>query len=164
MFCHYCLCRLLLGWFNGLADKHIIVPFANPYFWLTAIAFILVTSLLAGSYPALYLSAFKPVKILKGTFKAGRMAAIPRKVLVVTQFTVSLILIIGTIVIYRQVMFAKNRPIGYNNNGLITTYGYPFTDFSNDPKRYDFLKNELMKTGAVINMAKSSSPTIQSLF
>ena len=88
-------------------------------FWLVGIGFTLFTGLIAGSYPALYLSSFRPDKVLKGTFKAGRFAAMPRKVLVVLQFTVSVVLIIGTVVVFKQVQFAKNRPIGYNRGGLV---------------------------------------------
>src|SRR6202000_2329305 len=98
------------------------IPYQSAYFWLTCVGFIVITSIIAGSYPAIYLSSFKPVKVLKGTFKAGRLAAIPRKVLVVTQFTVSVTLIIGTIVVYRQIQFARERPVGYSREGLITVH------------------------------------------
>jgi hypothetical protein len=79
----------------------------------------LFTGTIAGVYPALYLFSFKPVKVLKGTFKAGRLSSVPRKILVTVQFVVSVILIIGTIIVFKQIQFAKNRPVGYNRNGLI---------------------------------------------
>ena len=92
----FCICiiivigtSLLLPFFNKVSDKQMSVLWNNPFFWLIMHCFILFTALIAGSYPAFYLSSFKPVKVLKGTFKAGRFAAIPRKVLVVLQFTVS---------------------------------------------------------------------------
>ncbi len=113
------LVQLTLPWFNSVADKKIGILWANPLFWLAGIAFTIFTGLLAGSYPALYLSSFNPVKVLKGTFRAGRFASIPRKVLVVLQFTVSIILIIGTIIVYQQIQFAKNRPVGYSRDGLL---------------------------------------------
>ena len=96
------------------------ILWSNPFFWLIGIAFVVFTAIIAGSYPAFYLSSFKPMKVLKGTFKAGRFAAIPRKVLVVLQFTVSVTLIIGTIVVYQQIQFAKNRPVGYSREGLLS--------------------------------------------
>ena len=95
--------------------------------------------------------------MLKGTFKAGRLAALPRKALVVVQFTVSIVLIIGTIVVYRQIQFAKNLPVGYNRSGLITVT-------MNTPEihaHYDALRNDLIKTGAVTDMAESNSSTTQ---
>src|SRR5258705_9974238 len=114
-------------------------------FWLGAIAFTLLTGILAGSYPALYLSSFNPVKVLKGTFKAGRFSSLPRKVLVVVQFTVSVSLIAGTIIVYQQIQFAKNRPAGYARENLISLH-------SRTPElkgKYEVLRNEFKKTGAL---------------
>lgn len=145
---------LLLPLFNHLADKKISLPLGNATFWLVSIAFILITGFLSGSYPALYLSSFQPVKVLKGTFKAGRFASLPRKVLVVVQFTVSITLIIGTLVVYRQVQFTKDRPIGYNRSGIIMIQKKS-PDFYD---KFEVLRNELKSAGIVEEMAESSSP------
>ena len=110
---------VLLPLFNEVAGKKIGIPWQSPEFWLFNLVFILVTGLLSGSYPALYLSSFQPLKVLKGTFRVGKLASVPRKVLVVMQFTVSVMLIIGTVIVYQQIQHAKNRPIGYSRNGLI---------------------------------------------
>ncbi|HEY0740603.1 MAG TPA: ABC transporter permease, partial [Chryseosolibacter sp.] len=110
---------LILPQFNSVADKRIVLPWLSPLFWSFGIAFSIVTGLLAGLYPALFLSSFEPVKTLKGTFRVGRYASLPRKILVVVQFTISTTLIIGTIVVYNQIEFAQNRPIGYSKDGLV---------------------------------------------
>ncbi|MCE6989679.1 ABC transporter permease [Dyadobacter sp. CY323] len=144
---------LLLPAFNALADKQIAFFWTNPMFWLAGITFCLITGLISGSYPALYLSSFQPVKVLKGTFALGRFAAVPRKVLVVLQFTVSVTLIIGTIIVYRQIQHAKNRPIGYDRNGLITI-NINTPELSN---QYNVLRTSLLETGAVVDMSTSSS-------
>ncbi len=148
---------LILPLFNDVAGKDTSLPYNNGWFWLIGIGFSVVTGLLAGIYPALYLSAFKPVKVLKGTFKAGRFAATPRKVLVVLQFTVSVVLIIGTIVVFRQVQYAKSRPIGYSRQGLITivmkTYGYH--------NNLSTMRNELLQMGAITEMAESNTPVTE---
>lgn len=141
--------------FNELADKKISIPFGNPLFWLICISFTLFTGLVSGSYPAFYLSSFEPVKVLKGTFRVGKYASLPRKILVVVQFTVSVTLIIGTIIVFKQIQYAKSRPVGYNREGMISIS-------MNTPElygHYDALRNDLIKTGAVENMAESSSPT-----
>jgi hypothetical protein len=93
--------------FNDVADKKMEVLWTNPLFWIFCFAFILFTGLIAGSYPALYLSSFHPVKILKGTFKVGRFSAVPRKVMVVIQFTVSVALIIGTVIVFNRYNMRK---------------------------------------------------------
>jgi len=144
-----------LPFFNIIADKSMSIPWANGVFWLTILLFTAFTGFVSGSYPAFYLSGFNTVKVLKGTFRAGRFAAIPRKVLVVLQFTISITLIIGTIIVFRQINYAKDRPVGYSREGLISIdmntpdiYGH-----------YDAIRNDLINTGVVENMAESSSPT-----
>jgi putative ABC transport system permease protein len=149
------LAQLLLPFFNQVAGKKMIIPWASPLFWCCAFAFMLAIGFLSGSYPALYLSSFNPIKVLKGTIQQGRSAAIPRKALVVVQFTVSIGLAIATMVVYRQIQFAKNRPLGYKQNGLITV---PLNSPSLS-SNYNALRLELLKTGAVANVAESSSPT-----
>lgn len=144
----------LLPMFNHLAGKEISLPLKHATFWLISIAFILLTGFLSGSYPALYLSSFQPVKVLKGTFRAGRFASVPRKVLVVVQFTVSITLIIGTLVVYRQVQFTKDRPIGYNRNNIIMIQKKSPDFFG----KFEILRNELKRAGIVEEMAESSSP------
>ena len=140
--------------FNDIADKRLSMPWSNLYFWAMSLGFIAITALLAGIYPAGYLSSFQPVKVLKGTFRAGRNAAIPRKVLVVLQFTVSIILIIGTIVVWQQVQYAKNRPIGYSREGLIMIRKNAADLWGKD----EVLRNELIRAGAIVNMSGSSNP------
>jgi putative ABC transport system permease protein len=149
------LVALLMPLFNKLADKSIALPWGNPVFWLVALAFTVITGIVSGSYPAFYLSKFDPIKVLKGTFRVGRFASLPRKILVVVQFTFSIALIIGTIIVFRQIQFAKNRPVNYKTEGLITIsmstpdlYGH-----------YNALRSDLLETGVVDNMAESSSPT-----
>ena len=142
-----------LDWFNGIAGKNITFPFSSMWFWLFATAFILTTALISGSYPAFYISSFQPVQVLKGGFKAGRSAAVLRKVLLTIQFIVSIVLISGTIVVYRQIQLAKNRPVGYERNGLIR-----ITMNTPDLKgKYDILQKELLSSGGAVGFAQSSS-------
>jgi putative ABC transport system permease protein len=149
------LVTLFIPGFNRLSDKMIALPFDNLYFWMAAFICILFTSLVAGSYPALYLSSFKPVKVLKGTFRAGRWASTPRKVLVVVQFTVSVVLIISTIVISQQVQHVKDRPVGYNRNNLLMIEKKTGEFYKNA----DLIQAELKKTGVVESVADSRGPT-----
>jgi putative ABC transport system permease protein len=149
------LSRVLLPFFNSLSLKQLMMPWESTWFWLIAVGFAVLTGLVAGSYPAFYLSGFKPVKILKGTFKAGHYTFLLRRMLVILQFTVSVTLCIGTIVVFRQIQYAKDRPAGYSARGLLTVA-------INTPdllKNYGVIRNELLSSGAVMNMAESSFPT-----
>ncbi len=146
---------LSLNGFNELSRKEISFPWANSYFWLISIGFILFTAMLAGSYPALYLSSFRPVDVLKGTFRGGKYSGLPRKILVVLQFTVSVAFIIGTVIVMQQINHAKNRPIGYDREGLIQIPTWS-VDFEG---KTDLMREQFLKSGAAVAMATSSSPT-----
>ena len=146
------LVEMSLPFFNSVAAKDMTLPWTNMSFWSAAAAFILFTGILAGSYPAFYLSHFDPVKVLKGTFRLGRYAGIPRKILVVLQFSVSLILIIGTVIVFRQIQYAKDQPVGYDRTGLVTVD-------MNTPDiytHYQALQDELLQQHLVVAVAKSS--------
>jgi putative ABC transport system permease protein len=144
---------LALPAFNTLTKSTISIPYKNIFFWLIIIGYVLITGLLAGSRPAFYLSSFNPVKVLKGTFQTAKAASLPRKVLVVLQFSCSVALIISTIIVYQQIEYAKERPAGYNANLLVST------DVSGDlQQNYEALKNEMLQSGMVTSVTKSSSP------
>ncbi|RYG50720.1 MAG: FtsX-like permease family protein, partial [Chitinophagaceae bacterium] len=153
----FLLVFISLPFFNEVAGKNMVIPVDRPVFLLFVLGFALLTGLLAGSYPAFYLSGFNAIKTLKGTFRVGRFAAIPRKVLVVTQFTVSIALIIGTVIVFRQIKFTKNRPVGYSREGLITL-DMNTPDLYN---HYNSLRSELLQTGAVADMAEANSTTTE---
>ncbi len=147
------LVQLALPYFNGLTGDAVSIPYADPVFWLIMITYVLFTGLMAGSRPAFYLSSFNPVKVLKGAIQVGKAAALPRKVLVVLQFTCSIALIISTTIVYQQIQHAKDRPTGYSADRLVTT------DMSDDlNNHYDALKNDLLQTGTIESVAKASSP------
>ena len=144
---------LLLPAFNSLVDKQLRLDLSQPLYWLAAIALILFTGLVAGSYPALYLSSFSPVKVLKGTFLPGKRSALPRHVLVVGQFAISILLISATIIIHQQMQHIKQRDIGYDPNNLI------MIPASRDTQNtFSVIRDELMKTGLVSAVNRSFSP------
>ena len=144
---------VLLPYFNKLTDKAMTLQVTSPLFWAVMLLFTVFTGLLAGSYPAFYLSSFNPVRVLKGHLRAGKSSSLPRKILVVVQFASSVVLMIGTIVVNQQIQFGKNQPIGFNNKGLISM------NWSDDiAKNYDVIRNELLSTGAVVSVTQSNSP------
>jgi putative ABC transport system permease protein len=148
------LAQLILPWFNHIAGKHLGIPWTNGWFWTIGLLFTLFTGVVAGSYPALFLSAFQPVRVLKGTIRLGRFAAAPRKVLVVIQFAISVLLINGTIIVFREIDYAKDRPVGYDRAGLVSIQETTPEIYTN----YNIIRSELLRTGAALNMAESQSP------
>jgi putative ABC transport system permease protein len=145
--------QLALPAFNGLIKASLGIPWQNGYFWMGMTGYVLLTGLMAGLRPAFYLSSFRPVKVLKGPVSSGPAAAIPRKILVVLQFTCSVALIISTVIIYQQIQHAKDRPIGYESNRLMMTY-----TSSDLFKNYRVVKNEMLQSGVVSSVTMSSSP------
>ncbi len=149
---------LSLPFFNQLAETQMHIPWSSPLWWLALIGFSIFTGMIAGSYPALYLSSFQPVKVLKGIFRVSRLASMPRKVLVVVQFTVSIAMIIGTVIVYRQVQFARERPVGYDRGGLFMMQMHTHDIFDH----FSAFRNDLLATGAITEVAESISPVTES--
>ena len=150
------LVQLSLPAFGKLTDKELHLDFTNIYFWLSAIGFVVFTGIVAGSYPAFFLSSFKPVKVLKGTFKAAHALVTPRKMLVVLQFTFAIILIICTSIVKQQIDHAQNRETGYDRNNLVYHF---LTDELR--KSYPLVKNELLSSGVATSVSRTSSPLTQ---
>jgi len=145
--------RLSLPGFVQITGKRLSLDFADPFFWLFAIVFILFTGFIAGSYPAFYLSSFAPVKVFKGSFKKINALITPRKLLVILQFTFAIILIICTIIVEQQVKLAQERDAGYNKNNLV----YTFTQ-GDVNEHFESIKHDLLGSGAAIGVTKSYSP------
>ena len=144
--------QLALPSFNLLTGDTLKIPFSNVDFWIITLCCVFLTALAAGSRPAFYLSSFNPVKVLKGSLQVGKAAALPRKILVVLQFSCSIALIISTFIIYQQVQYAKDRPSGYDKNRLM------MTDMNEDLIRnYTVIKNEITQKGIAEMVSTASS-------
>ncbi|MGZ3839445.1 MAG: ABC transporter permease [Flavisolibacter sp.] len=148
--------QLSLPGFNKLTDKKLFIDYGNVNSWLVALSFIIFTGIIAGSYPAFFLSSFQPVRVLKGMFRSSKALVTPRKVLVIIQFTFAIILIISTIIVKHQIDYAQNRQSGYDKNNLI--YHHLTGDLK---KNFDLVKNELISSGAATSVSKTSSPLTQ---
>ena len=140
--------------FNEITEKKISFPFGEIYFWIGGVTVLFVTSALAGSYPSIFLSSFQPIKVLKGGIQTGRFNSVPRRVLVVFQFCISVVLIMGTVVVYQQIQFVQARNIGYDNDKVVMIQ-MTSPDFRG---KYHVLRDELKREGAIQEMAQSSSP------
>ena len=142
--------------FSILIEKPLSLDFTNPWFWLSTLGVIIFTGILAGSYPALYLSGFRPSKVLKGTFRKMDSPITPRKVLVVFQFAMAIILITATIIVGQQMDKVQNRQLGYAKNNLV------YTMMEGDiEKNYPLIKEELLASGTAISVTKTNSPVTE---
>jgi ABC-type antimicrobial peptide transport system permease subunit len=142
------LTQVSLPFFNLISRKNMSMPWSSLNWWISGLAFTLIIGIIAGSYPALYLSSMGLNKIKK----VGRSSSMLRKVLVTMQFTVSVVLIIGTAVVYLQIQYAKDRPLGYNSDGLVTV------ESSKDlHTHFDAIQRELKESGAIVEMAEASA-------
>jgi ABC-type antimicrobial peptide transport system permease subunit len=150
--------EISLPFYNELVSKKLIIDYSNPSLWAASLAIILLTGIIAGSYPAFYLSSFKPVSVLKGKMQGGKRGSLPRKVLVTLQFGFSIFLIIGTVVLYQQILHVKDRETGYDKENLMMVWTN-----SELEKNYQPIKNELINTGVVQAVCKSNSP-VTSIF
>jgi putative ABC transport system permease protein len=148
---------LFLPAFNQLTQKQLFIDRTNIYVWTGGIGFILFTGLLAGSYPAFFLAAFKPVTVLKGAFKKVNALVTPRKILVISQFTFAIILIICTIIIIQQIKYAQGRKTGYDKDHL----AYVYLE-GQIPKNYELIKNDLLHSGTAISVNQTMAPLTQS--
>ncbi|MEO1011376.1 MAG: FtsX-like permease family protein, partial [Bacteroidota bacterium] len=151
------LLMIALPFFNTLVEKQLSLQLYRPIHLLSLLGITLACGLLAGWYPSFYLSSFKPARILKGIKQKRGSSAYVRKALVVSQFTASLVFIIATLVIYKQVVHAKSRDMGYNKENLldIPVTGNMISDF--DP-----IKEDLMASGGIENVALSSKRMLES--
>lgn len=144
---------LLMPAFNTLVSKQLPMPFRLPGFWISAGVIIIFSGLFAGSYPALYLSSFNPVKVLKGTFIPARSALLPRKFLVVGQFVISILLISATLIVYLQIRHVKSRDLGYNPSNLISIAASPEAN-----RNFAVIRQEMLNTGLVNSSTRTSAP------
>lgn len=148
------LISVSLPWFNELSQKDMSIPWGNALFWSVVLFFTVFTGLFSGIYPAFILSSFNPIKVIKGTFRIGKYAETPRKVLVIFQFSISIMLAVGTFIVFEQIQFTKDRPIGYDGNDLI------YLNMNNPDYfgKYNLLRDELKNAGVVEEIAQSFSP------
>ncbi|HEY0174964.1 MAG TPA: ABC transporter permease [Pedobacter sp.] len=142
----FILIEVSLPYFNGLLNTELTITYTNLSFWATLFGLTLITGFIAGSYPAFYLSSFEPLQVLKGAKIPGNTTFPVRKVLVVFQFVFAACLIVCTAVIYQQLNYVKNKPIGYNKNNLVEIRLQG--PLLGNEKRLDLLKSGVLKSGA----------------
>lgn len=141
-------CQVLIPVFNEIAGKSLVLSLQSSQLWMLLISTSLITGLVAGSYPALYLSSFKPVNVLKGAFKTGQGAVVFRQVLVVIQFTLSIVLITGTILIYDQLSFIRDKKLGFEKENVISFWGRL--------PNYQSFRNELLTHPEIASITTTS--------
>lgn len=147
------IAEIALPFYNGLVEKNLFIDYTSLTFWATAAGIIFSTGIVSGSYPAFYLSGFRPAAVLKGKMQAGKKGTLPRKVLVTLQFTFSIILIVSTMVVYLQLNHLKNKPIGYDKHNMVM-----IQSTGDIPKNAKIIKQELLNEGLATAVTTSSSP------
>lgn len=151
------LVQLLLPSFNGLVEAALAIPWTMPEFWLSLLGVLILCTLLAGSYPAFFLTRFEARAALQRSFQIGRGRHMwSRRALVATQFAVSIALIAGSLVVHQQVRFAQERDRGYNQERL---FSVPNT-LTLDPK-YETVRTELLATGLLERASATGSPVTE---
>tara|TARA_Y100001980_G_C14556902_1_gene352976 strand:+ start:56621 stop:59038 length:2418 start_codon:yes stop_codon:yes gene_type:complete len=151
--------QLALPFFNQIAVKSMELNLLSGQLWLLLFIFAFITSLLAGSYPAFYLAAINPVRVLKNIPIDGRGTILPRKVLVVLQFSISITLIILTLVVYQQIQLGKERSLGYKDNNLIHIWKRSAN--IRGPRQSETIVQELLQSGIFKSVAESSGPVTE---
>ena len=144
--------ELCLPAFSNLIGNKLSVPYDNPSFWLAVSAFAIFTGIIAGVYPAFYLSAFRPVRVLKGIMTSAGSLLAPRRVMVVVQFTLAIVFIICTVIIYRQIDFGLHRSKGYDSTNLAYVYIK-----GNTARNFEAIKHDLLQSGAVSSLMRTNS-------
>ncbi|GAB3643472.1 ABC transporter permease [Spirosoma arcticum] len=135
---------LMLPAFNNLTEKQIVLPVGDPSFWTMLIGLMLATGLIAGSYPALFLSSLKPIRVLTGRLRFDRGSIWFRQGLVVFQFALSILLIVGMIVIDRQVEYVQTKNLGFDRENLV------YFPLEGDlAKKFDILNEELSQVSGI---------------
>lgn len=142
---------LIMPFFNALINNNLSFPWGNVYFWVLSVSFIIFTAIVSGSYPAFYLSSFKPAKVLKGEVTRNGNAILLRKSLVILQFVISIALIVATITVHHQIEYAKERPIGYNTDRIL----YIPINTADVINRFVSLREALMGLNVVEDVAAS---------
>jgi putative ABC transport system permease protein len=149
------LVTLALPYFNILVHQNLVLPYREPGMWAIVILLTLGTGIIAGSYPALFLSSFKPVKVLKGLTNAGKGTLRPRQILVITQFTFASCLILCSILIYKQISFIKDKPVGYNQTGLIE-----MEEEGRLEKSFENFRQDAINAGAITDGAQTAGSLV----
>lgn len=142
-----------LPYFDTLIGKQLVIPFSNPWFWGATLLFILGTGILAGSYPAFFLSGFRPISVLKGSFRKAHALVNPRKVLVVLQFSFAIVLIICTFIVVQQMRHAQQRDAGYDRGRIV--YHWITGDID---KNFAIIRRELIEAGVATELSRTGSP------
>ncbi|RYY59487.1 MAG: FtsX-like permease family protein [Chitinophagaceae bacterium] len=149
---------LLLPSFGDLIGQQVRVPYSEPMLWIFSAAIVLIAGIVAGAYPAFFLSGFEPVKVLKGVMFKGKQSFNPRKALVTGQFIASIVLISATLIIYQQIQYVKKRDMGYNQENLVTVRSNKETD-----RNIEAIRNELLSKGIAQGVSRSSSAVTEVL-